>query len=324
MTFRPEASAFAACAILDRAGAFMREIPAAVASDDPEGVHRARVASRRLEMALRLLGERAGLPVAADCLKLVRSAARVLGEVRDLDVQIAWLEDFAVSRPAREKPGVGRLALRLSQRRAKLRDGVRRSLSGLPGRAAWRNTVQSLRGVLFDTEMSGDAGRPDDGTYIARAMSVRIDGIIQAAASLASPGAHSAHHKLRIEIKRLRYAMEIANGLFGGSMDPYIALAKKAQDLLGDLHDANVWVEEIPRLMSRERSRAERYFGAARPFARLAPGYAAVAADRAAARDEWYEKAVYFWNETANAGRWNGLRMTLLDAVRGNGHENVS
>jgi CHAD domain-containing protein len=293
----------------------MREIPGV---GDPEGLHRARVASRRLELALRLLGDRAGLRDAAACLKMVRSAARVLGEARDLDVQIAWLEDFAVSRPAREKPGVARLALRLSQRRGKLSDGVRRSLSGLPGSAAWRSAVQSLRGVLFDAEMSGDAGRADDGTHIARDMSARADGIAQAAASLASPGEHSAHHKLRIEIKRLRYAMEISNGLFGGAMDPYIALARKAQDLLGDLHDAHVWVSDIPRLMSRERRRAERYFGAARPFARLEPGYAVVAADRAAARGDLYEKTVCFWNETTSAGSWHGLRRALLDAVRGN------
>ncbi|MDR1472574.1 MAG: CHAD domain-containing protein [Synergistaceae bacterium] len=315
MICRPDASAFAVGAVLDRADGLMREIPGA-SSDDPEGLHRARVASRRLELALRLLGVRAGLPDDAGLLKSIRSVARALGAVRDLDVQTMWLGNFAGACSPREKPGVRRLALRLSQRREKLQGGAAKTLSGFSRCGAFRDALQSLRGAKCDMEIQGAGRRADDGWHIARAMIMRIDLIVRLASSLGVPEAHEAHHKLRIETKRLRYAMEIASGLFGDVMAPHIATARRIQDLLGDLHDAHVWVESVPGLSARELRRTTRYFGTTRPFTRLEPGYAAVARDRLAFRRERYEKAKIFWLDLSSAGCWAELREMLLDAAR--------
>src|SRR5262252_3216110 len=78
---------------------------AALNWNDPEGIHDIRVASRRLRGALRdfmpYLGKR-GLTRCADEIKTI---ARALGSVRDLDVAIIELEKTAAKAPAEVAPG---------------------------------------------------------------------------------------------------------------------------------------------------------------------------------------------------------------------------
>ncbi|MDR1915041.1 MAG: CHAD domain-containing protein [Synergistaceae bacterium] len=321
MTAQPDISAYAISAILEKTDILIREMPGATVIGDPEGVHRTRVASRRLEMAVRLFGGRTGMANGREYLKLIRSTVKVLGAARDLDVHIMWLDGFSASCLPRERPGVKRLALRLSQRREKLQEGIDRSMADFTECSAFRNAVQYLRSARIDIETAGDT-RPDslnDVEYAARVMSMQIDYIVQLSASLKSPDAHDSHHKMRIEMKRLRYAMEMTNGLFGGALDAYISLARKVQDMLGELHDAHVWVENIPGLCAKEKRRTARYFGTPSSFGRLAPGYEAIALDRAKFRHEQQEKVAAFWSETEAAGKWTGLKDLLIEEYRNEG-----
>ena len=51
----------------------------------------------------------------------------------------------------------------------------------------------------------------------------------------------AGHHALRIEVKRLRYTMEICRPLYGGRLDGQIEAVKRLQTLLGEIHDCDVW-----------------------------------------------------------------------------------
>ncbi|MFM9108775.1 MAG: CHAD domain-containing protein [Chloroflexota bacterium] len=124
-------------AIAERWAGVWREVPAALAGEDPEGVHQVRVASRRL---------RAAMDVAAPCFprswyrplhRAARDITGSLGEVRDRDVLIAELAQRLADAPdAPEAPDFERAALerllaRLERERAAARASMEAYLRSL-------------------------------------------------------------------------------------------------------------------------------------------------------------------------------------------------
>ncbi|MDR3353401.1 MAG: CHAD domain-containing protein [Synergistaceae bacterium] len=320
MIDRNAKSLFAINSILDRIDPMIREIPGVVDGTDPECLHRMRVASRRLRSALRLQAEHAGIADARAFFRLIRSVTRTLGNARDLDVQKAWLEEFLGRCLQREKSGVSRLILRLSQERQSLQPQIIGAVSNITNDPVFKGTMEKLISARFDAEMNGAATTEGDIWYATRIIGIQLESVIQHSASLISRDAHEAHHRMRIEVKRLRYAMEIFRGVYADiedRLDGYMALVKELQGLLGDLHDADVWVERAPELSAAEMKRTEIYFGTSKPFGSLAPGYDAIEKDRSAFRDEQFERTFNFWNETTRSGQWRALRETILLAYRG-------
>lgn len=119
--------------IAERWGEVWKAMPAALAGDDPEGVHDVRVASRRL---------RAAMDVAVECFPpawyrpLHRAAKEItsaLGEVRDRDVLLQALSAEREQGPAAERPGLDRLIDRVERERVAARSEMESFLTSLLG-----------------------------------------------------------------------------------------------------------------------------------------------------------------------------------------------
>jgi CHAD domain-containing protein len=82
--------------------------------------------------------------------------------------------------------------------------------------------------------------------------------------------------------------MEVFESLYGEEIKSLINLSKKLQDLLGSIHDADVWMDMIPSFIKEEEQRIITYFGHNRPLRRLLPGLRAFAANRERSRVEDY------------------------------------
>ena len=270
-----EVSLYALNAIVERVDPLLREIPGVVKAEDPECLHRMRVASRRLRMSLNLLGARAGLSDASAVkfFRLIRKVTRRLGEARDIDVQLLWLKDFEPQCTKRELPGVRRIALRLNQKREKLQPGIVKLVSSLPEDPIFVKTIEDVRIARVDAEIAGKNSSQEDQRYATRSLLLQLDTVQQHALSLEDPEASEAHHSFRKEVKHLRYAMEIFRGLYGDKLDEHIQTMKKLQGLLGELQDANIWVDMLPVMKLLEIDETKRYFGTIRFFFRLQPGY---------------------------------------------------
>ena len=63
-------------------------------------------------------------------------------------------------------------------------------------------------------------------------------------------------HGARIAIKKMRYAMEIAHEVGGGNRNAAIRELKKAQDLLGDLHDRQELIDNLIETSPSDRPEA--------------------------------------------------------------------
>ena len=70
-----------------------------------------------------------------------------------------------------------------------------------------------------------------------------------------NPDAVFEHHALRIAAKKLRYTMETYASLYRRDLKKPIARIKRLQDLLGDIHDCDVWIEEMSLAIVKQRAR---------------------------------------------------------------------
>jgi CHAD domain-containing protein len=92
--------------------------------DDVEPVHDMRVATRRLRAALEIFEPCFPRKRHRKALKRVKVLADALGERRDLDVEIALLEGFAVDVAAKDREALTALVGNLRGRQRKANDGL--------------------------------------------------------------------------------------------------------------------------------------------------------------------------------------------------------
>lgn len=270
--------------------------------ETPEGVHQMRVGVRRLRSALRLF--RPVLP--ADAVRPLESElawlARELGAVRDLDVFVVELLDPRLAMRPGDKP-LERLRDAAEEQRRARQERLRRSIDSPRytrlalelgrwlARRGWREQrVDARTARLFAParELAGELLRRRDRK--ARRLGERL-------AELSVPELH----RLRIQLKRLRYAGELLGGLYPGrTRQRYLKPLAELQDRLGrlaDLATARALLADLAERVDPE-SRA-----ACTHAAGFVEGWAAADAARAMRRLDkvWrnFARARPFWRESS-------------------------
>lgn len=199
---------------------------AAASRGEPRAVHRARVASRRLREALALLGgprpTRAWRRVCRD----VRTVTRALGPLREADVAAALLEEdpaLAVVASDEDRATLARhRQRRAAAARRQLRPGARRRL------VARLRRLEVPDATLPWALLAG---------IRVRRRAARVRRALRRAGTRPST---TALHAVRIAVKQLRYATELAADLDGHARTDAVATLTTVQDLLGHLHDVEV------------------------------------------------------------------------------------
>jgi CHAD domain-containing protein len=218
-----------------------------VAADDPEFVHQARVAVRRLRSASRLLGDEAGWRGTLDA--DLRWIARRLGAVRDWDVLATQtMPALAAALPAdaaRLAGGIGGLR---RQADARLRQTL--------GDARFaRLALRLLRwaGTGADPR-AGDSPTLAD---VAGRRLARLHRRLFEAAQFFVALPVERQHRVRIRAKRLRYALDLfADALPAKPTARYVGQLALLQDELGAINDAVVAAALVRRLARAARADA--------------------------------------------------------------------
>lgn len=221
----------------------MIEREAAVRQGDRLALKQMRVATRRMRATWRVFGSAYRRTEVERYLAELRRVARALGEVRDMDVQLAGLSANAL--------GIDELAAVWQQRRG----SAWNRLAGVLDSAAYRRFVDDYLHLTGERGLAVAKGHRARSLVAANAhreigAGERRFRLAEAAALQSSDD--SAWHALRIAAKRLRYTLEA----FREVLDPESAGAaieplRSLQDLLGEMNDAAVAARE-----------AEDWFGA--------------------------------------------------------------
>ena len=210
-------------------------MPAAQAGDETS-VHQARVASRRLREALPVLGASADAEALDRADKRVRRITRALGPVRELDVTLSLLDELEAKDRA-PKRAIARLRAAVTEERQKRRREMLDEIK--PARLEkLRKRLVQVAAPERRTYASADAIAEAAGQaeYRARKLRAAIDraGGIYLADRL---------HRVRIEAKKLRYALEIQRELTHSRSTARLNRLKHQQDLLGRVHDLEVLID---------------------------------------------------------------------------------
>jgi CHAD domain-containing protein len=291
-----------------RLAALLREAPGVRGGADPESLHRMRVASRRLRAAAALFAPHWPNAWRPGWDRELRRLTQALGRARDLDVLIAFLSE-RLAEPGTEpaqRPGLERLRLRLEQRRERRQRRVVNAIDRFAGK-----TASALREFLATAGGSTGAPAPAPTTTtftIARsAVATRFEALLALADCVPAADATTQHHEMRIAAKQLRYTLEIFAPLDAEALRPALRATKQLQELLGELHDCDVWAATLPRFLDRERRRTLACCGHLEPFAPLESGVIALREERRRRRAELHAALVRLWDEQAGDGVWARL-----------------
>ena len=208
-----------------------------VCDGNPDSIHEARVATRRLREVLPLIGSAdADTPMNAE----VKKAGRVLGRIRDLDVDTELLLRVEQRLPAAAVvTAVARAAI-LPRRLRRLRQAIK-TLEQLDLTQLAASTPQLRTSWRQRLRLSGWEER------LRRRTTDRAQGVRDAVAH--ATGVYFPHraHGTRIAIKKLRYCVEIAAATGMWNPPRLLKDMKKIQALLGELHDAEMLSVSLDR-----------------------------------------------------------------------------
>src|SRR5882724_8779455 len=222
---------------------------AALVWEDPECVHDMRVASRRLRSALKdflpFMRER---PL-RDSLTKIKDIANALGTVRDQDVLIDALEKFVSSCPAHVVNGIESLIEERKKRRIQGREILQKAIQ-----TAQLEVLRADFEKAIEKAVKGRDSKPGDLRYAqgysfkeigAKIVSDRVNKFNKRSPSVFEPFRRKRLHRLRIAGKHLRYTLQLFAECLPESFDGIVEPVTNLQRALGDLHDADVFIDEL-------------------------------------------------------------------------------
>lgn len=201
-------------------------------SDNPEFVHQARVALRRLRTALVLFAPVLPDAFLAEWKPRLSHLAGNLGEARDADV----LYETLLAPIAAHGP-IGADLKRLVDKVVMMRNDAREALSVVRHQAGHGRAQLELAAALYALPETATAAVE----VLAAESLQRVRRKARMAAQHAADGDILALHRMRIILKRLRYGLEFFAPLLAEkNVRPYIEALGALQEDLGQINDAAV------------------------------------------------------------------------------------
>lgn len=215
-----------------------RNLPGVIADWDIEFLHDFRVAVRRARSGLSLVGKVFSGSMTDRFKKDLASLGRLTGTTRDLDVYLLERAAYFDRLAPALVPGLTPFFDDLAKQRAAAQRELVRALKGKQARTIldhWEKVLRrgdALSGPWADRPVLDVAGR-----VIWR----RYRKVLRTGQSLQADTPDAEVHALRIECKKLRYAMEFFTSLYPeDAMRTLTRHLKKLQDILGVFNDLYV------------------------------------------------------------------------------------
>ena len=208
--------------------------------------------------------------------------------------------------------GIAHVLVQLKRDRERLQKQVVKAVKRLRAKGVLREmrrtTGKTLRRLAASPQ---NLPTPAALAKARRQVAGRLAAVLERQHSLADFEDRAGHHALRIEVKRLRYTMEICRPLYGGRLDGQIEAVKRLQTLLGEIHDCDVWFGHLDEFAARQQERIAAMFGHTAGFNRLKPGIDFLQADRRRHREQTFQELVGYWSELGHRRLWDELTSTV-------------
>ncbi|HEY60180.1 MAG TPA: CHAD domain-containing protein [Anaerolineae bacterium] len=282
---------------------------------DIEDIHDIRVASRRIRAHLAVFATYFPDKKTEKWLKVIRSITKAYGSTRDLDVQINFLKGFYEGiNDNTIRSGIRRILLRLKQKRKKLQEKVQIKADEIKNSPVLEEMVTSLKPLA---EPSPDQEKFSQPLFQLAFDTIhsRLDEFLFYEVFLFHPEKVKELHLMRIAAKNLRYSLEIFTPLYFGKIEPFLEVTRNTQQTLGDIRDCDIWIQTLPNFIKKERQFTIDYYGYARPFNRLLPGFQFLKQSQKKQRNNLYEDFINQWRKWRKQETWLNLRELILEST---------
>jgi CHAD domain-containing protein len=204
---------------------------------DTESVHDLRVALRRCRSLAEGFAEMDPCPVWRDLRKACGEQQAGLSELRDSQVLAEWVTRLGLSRG----PHGQALFRALQKEKRRGKHDARAALKSFSRKhwKSWRDTLPESAGSLVV-----------GGSRLARIAFERASAVCLLERRWRRSPSNAAWHRLRIAVKRFRYAVESFLPAQHAAWGPHL---KRLQDLLGDGHDLDVLRARIVEFAHKQR-----------------------------------------------------------------------
>jgi CHAD domain-containing protein len=209
------------------------DVGARIASD-PESLHQVRVAARRVRAFLGVAQDLVDTEWATEINDGMRSVGRASNEARDLDVLLDKLRAEIRSVDLRDRPAAEALIERLENDRRKLQRALLDELDS--------DRYQRMLERLSQPAVAVN-GTPK--RTLEKLAGRELNRLVARVKRLGKRPSDDALHSLRIRVKRLRYAGELAGATSSKPARRIIDAATQMQDLLGAHQDAVAAAEHL-------------------------------------------------------------------------------
>ncbi|CAN5449894.1 hypothetical protein BH18ACI1_BH18ACI1_07320 [soil metagenome] len=228
---------------------------AALHSEDIEGVHDMRVATRRLRSALRDFARLMKKKPLKQVKKDLKQIADALGAARDQDVAVVALEKLRKkSRDKQTREGIGKL---IEERRS-LREQAQIGLIETLAVAMIEDLQRRFNKAIDEATRQKKSARIVSFNEAGRdVVGKSLEEFCDLSKNIYAPFTDEPLHELRISAKRLRYAIELYTACWGKHIAPFADEVADMQSFLGEVHDADVWLESLSECLRDSKSENE-------------------------------------------------------------------
>jgi CHAD domain-containing protein len=221
----------------------------ALVNDAPDTIHDLRVASRRLQQALRVFARDAKSSGARKLLRTPRKVRRAFGACRNLDASLALVEKkTAAAATTSLRQAWEAVRLWLEQQRSTELERARRELRS--------HDLVDFTVRVQERLAAIDRESREDTTLNEKAREAFAAWLEALESAKTNPQVEQIH-AYRIAGKRLRYQIEPLAELGDASVKPLVQGLKKLQDGLGDWHDHCVLRQQVAEFIGRPGFLAE-------------------------------------------------------------------
>ena len=219
--------------------------PVARIGSDPEAIHQARVATRRLRSDLKTLEPLMDRTAVAKIRDELRWVSELLGSVRDTDVLITRVEE--TGRQLRLEPdATSAMVTELERDRGRSHGQLVDALASRRYIALVRELIAAAETPPLAEDLDGDRRAGARVRKLVRKSWRRVPRAIE---RLHTDPNDAALHEIRKRAKRARYAAELAGAALEADAGGLAERLEDMQDVLGELQDAVVAEERLAGLV---------------------------------------------------------------------------
>jgi len=278
-----------------------------------EDIHDLRVATRRIRTVLDIFQDQLPVKKTKPWIRGIRDITKSYGSIRDLDVQLITLEEiYRRIDDLKIRRGLSRIRLRLKQNRKKQQEKTHQLTSTILESTIILEMLDWAETTLESSSSIKGQYSQDLYQLANHRIQSRLDELLFFEVFIFDPARIEELHQMRISAKRLRYALEVFSDLYVGKTDFAQNISREVQEYLGKIHDADFWIDFLPKFAKKELSRIHSFYGYNRPFNQIAPGIDFLLDNRKKEREGLYKAFINDWKEWKLKEIWLNLRKVIF------------